>query len=116
MLMGHVSYFFRRPDFKGRSNRKELFSFLISFSVIFYLYLQIRLLVPGSDLVWQVELLMIYILAPLPALLARRIHDIGCSAWVSLAWLLPFAGLVLCAWMLLEKGEPGENYYGLPPA
>lgn len=70
---------------------------------------------PQDDLVWQVELLMAFSLVPLPALLVRRIHDIGCSAWVSLAWLLPFAGLVLCAWMLLEKGESGENYYGPQP-
>ncbi|MBD8575781.1 DUF805 domain-containing protein [Pseudomonas syringae] len=61
------------------------------------------------------EALLIVIAVPAFALMVRRLHDIGCSAWVSLAWLVPFSGAVLQVWMLLDKGDPEENYYGLPP-
>lgn len=46
-------------------------------------------------------------LPPFIAVLVRRLHDIGRSAWW---WLLPIVPLFMC----FKKSDEGENKYGMP--
>ncbi len=59
---------------------------------------------------------LIVVCAFLPTLAvgARRLHDTGRSAWWLLIGLVPFGGLVLLVFYLLE-GDAGDNPYGPSP-
>ena len=62
---------------------------------------------------WDGILALLFLFS-LPVMLVaavRRSHDIGCSGWLALICLIPFAG-----WYLVFKpGNPGANKYGPPP-
>lgn len=119
MLISIWRTFSRTFEFEGRSSRRELLYYFAFIHAWGLLRLAMELRVEWLYPVWgekrALEALLIVIAVPAFALMVRRLHDIGCSAWVSLAWLVPFSGAVLQVWMLLDKGDPEENYYGLPP-
>ncbi len=46
---------------------------------------------------------------------AKRLHDIGWSAWLWLLLLVPAVGSVFAIIMLVVPGTPGPNRYGPPP-
>jgi len=49
-------------------------------------------------------------------LAARRLHDIGRSAWWLLAFVVPVIGALWLFWLLfLRRGSEGENRYGPDP-
>jgi len=52
----------------------------------------------------------------IPALAAavRRLHDSNKSGWWLLIQLVPFGGIVLLVFLLIE-GDRGPNQYGWPP-
>ena len=90
-------------DFSGRSGRPEFWWF--------FLFQVVVMLVTGmlSD--------MLYVLAALALLLpglavgARRLHDIGKSAWFLLIGVIPIVGfLVLLYWFVQPSGA--ANAYG----
>ena len=62
---------------------------------------------------WDGILALLFLFS-LPVMLVaavRRSHDIGCSGWLALICLIPFAG-----WYLVFKpGNPGANKYGPSP-
>lgn len=50
----------------------------------------------------------------------RRLHDVGHSGYVALLMYVPFVGNiaapVLIIYLLMKKGVPTENSYGVPPS
>ncbi len=46
---------------------------------------------------------------------AKRLHDLGWSAWLLLLLLVPIVGSVFPLLMLILPGTPGANRYGSPP-
>ena len=101
--------------FRGRSGRKECFTFLVPNSVI---------LVGGiiaASSVWRNEvfafLVLLFFLAiqvPHRALMVRRIHDTGRVGWWALFGLIPLVGGVALLGLLLKEGEASANQWGDP--
>jgi uncharacterized membrane protein YhaH (DUF805 family) len=52
---------------------------------------------------------------PFLALSARRLHDIGLSAWLLCLFLVPVVGPIIYLFCMLQKGKAGENVYGSVP-
>ncbi len=46
---------------------------------------------------------------------AKRLHDLGWSAWLLLLMFVPIVGSVFSLLMLVLPGTPGANRYGPPP-
>lgn len=51
---------------------------------------------------------------PLMAVWARRMHDVGKSAWAGFFIFIPIVGLILLFRWTTKKGDPGRNKYGKP--
>ncbi len=117
MMITLVRTVLKTFDFKGRASRRELLFYLVFVCSVYFLNEGVEY--PGMSMRAESSASMDagfwLCIVPLSALIVRRVHDIGCSACVVLAWLVPFSGVVIHVWMLMSKGDPEENYYGLPP-
>lgn len=113
-------------DFSGRTPREEFWSFvmwnvIVWSSVLFW----VELIIIGSDgwdirpehtingvIVCSVVYFLLTIL-PLLSITARRLHDVGKSAWnVMLFFIPPPIGLLVLLCWLIQAGKPGDNEYG----
>jgi uncharacterized membrane protein YhaH (DUF805 family) len=117
-------------DFGGRTPRSQFVGALITLLAVFAFY---HFLVPGRNSQWC-QLTLIF---PAVVLLARRLHDMGWSAWpvvlpagliVATAWLYLFvpeaevkgmvsvATVIVCAafgvWALAGKSQGEANRFG----
>lgn len=121
-LLPYQRYF----DFEGRSTRTEYFAFSILTTLV-YVFLVIVLALsgpnePGGDMggmgilaVGMMVMFWIGSLIPTLAVMARRFHDQGRTAWMLLLGLIPYAGgLILLVFMFLS-GDEGTNAYGENP-
>lgn len=105
--------------FSGRSRRKEYWFFVL-FNIFATIALSIVDSFTGSyDPELGVGLLgLIYglaVLIPSIAVLVRRLHDTGRSAWWLLIGLIPLIGaIVLFVFMVLD-GDEKDNQYGASP-
>ena len=118
----------------GRTGRGQFIGALITLLAVFAFY---YFLVPGRNSQW-VQLVLLY---PGTVLLARRLHDMGQTAWLLVvpaalilvnAWLYLFnpgasskgivtaAAVVVAAafivWGLVGKGQSEANRFGAPAA
>jgi uncharacterized membrane protein YhaH (DUF805 family) len=98
--------------FSGRSRRKEYWMFALCNTVI-------ATLLTIIDLAIKTNLLStIYVLAviiPSLALVFRRLHDTGRSAWWILIGLIPIVGVVVMFVFMASNGQRGDNPYGPDP-
>jgi uncharacterized membrane protein YhaH (DUF805 family) len=107
-------------NFKGRSNRKEYwFFFLINIIISIVLAVidnNFRLIIDrdmGIGLLSSIYSLAI--LLPAIAVSIRRLHDIGKSGkWIFIAFV-PIIGGFWLLYLLINKGEEGNNQYGDEP-
>ena len=107
-------------DFRGRARRKEYWLFHL-FNVVFLMIL----LSADASLGWQWDdenrvgvlsgLYSVAVLLPSVAVLVRRLHDTGRSAWWLLIVNVPLLGSFVLLLFLLQDSEPGENRYGPNP-
>jgi uncharacterized membrane protein YhaH (DUF805 family) len=115
--------FMRYAEFSGRSQRKEYWMFLL-FNILVVIALVfvggiLGLVTDDGDIGGGavVALLIVYFLAtfvPSLAVKVRRLHDQDRSGWFVLLGLVPFGGIVLLIFMLIE-GTPGPNRFGPDP-
>lgn len=115
--------FMRYAEFSGRSRRKEYWMFVL-FNILVVIALLIvsgilGLLASDEDIgVGAVVVLMVvYFLGtfvPSLAVQVRRMHDQDKSGWFVLLGLVPFGGIILLIFMLIE-GTPGPNRFGPDP-
>ena len=106
-------------DFKGRAGREEywmffLFNILASFAMG-VIGFGIMMVTEKAGAVLLPYLFMFAVLIPGWAVMVRRLHDTGRSAWFFLAVLLPVVGGIWLLIMLISKGNPDENRYGMNP-
>ncbi|WEK37524.1 MAG: DUF805 domain-containing protein [Candidatus Pseudobacter hemicellulosilyticus] len=104
-----MKYFFNALEkyatFSGRARRKEYWYFMlfhgifVIFFSVFDLYLEFSLTYP---------LYALATLLPILALNARRMHDVGKSAWYM---FIPIYSFILT----LMEGDTGPNNYGPDP-
>ena len=100
-----------------------LFSFLI-YMALFFLAIAIGAMTEnnteeGPSLLIAIPFILmgIYFLAsfiPSIAVTVRRLHDVGQSGWLLLLQIVPFGGLVLFIFSLLES-KPETNKWGPNP-
>jgi uncharacterized membrane protein YhaH (DUF805 family) len=107
-------------DFSGRARRSEYWWFYL-FTTLVVLVLEVVAAVlwqASSTLAAIVGILLIIallgLIIPGLAVGARRLHDTGKSGWWLLIGLVPFGGLVLLVFFLLD-GNPGANQHGPNP-
>jgi len=92
--------------FSGRVGREEYWSFVLVSAVV---YLLLSLLL---------SLGIIYIISaiiPSIAVAVRRLHDTDRSGWWILMSFIPIVGWIIVIVRLVEKGNAGENRFGLEP-
>jgi uncharacterized membrane protein YhaH (DUF805 family) len=107
-------------DFSGRARRSEYWWFAL-FTGLAILVLEILFVVLGqaSSALQAIFGLLVVIAAlavivPGLAVGARRLHDTGKSGWWQLLNLVPFGGIVLLVFYVLDS-TPGPNQYGPNP-
>ncbi|MBC7434629.1 MAG: DUF805 domain-containing protein [Bdellovibrionales bacterium] len=99
--------FKKYATFTGRASRPEYWWFVL-FQVLVSL---------ASSMLGEVAngLVMLGLLLPGLAVGARRLHDIGKSAWFLLLGLIPLIGWIVLIIWACQKSDPGSNAFG-PPA
>jgi uncharacterized membrane protein YhaH (DUF805 family) len=92
-------------DFSGRAARPEFWWF--------FLFQIIVMVITGaiSDILYGIAALGL--LLPGLAVGARRLHDIGKSAWLLLVGLIPILGFLLLLYWFAQPSE-GPNAFGNP--
>lgn len=103
----------RTFDYKGRSNRKEFWSFVaINLLIYFTLFLTdvfLKNTIGISNIYFSVMCI------PLFTLSVRRVHDLGRSSDIIVLYFLPVLGWVYLFFVFIKKGDSEENKYGLAP-
>lgn len=110
----HFTEVFRKyNDFEGRSTRAEFWNFYLVHFITVISLSTMMMFIKGLGVI----LLLLYALASiLPGIAAviRRLHDTNRSGWWYLIGLIPFGGIVLFIFLVLE-GNIGPNDYGEDP-
>jgi len=119
MMNWYIKALKQYTDFGGRARRKEYWFFTL-FNVLFTIVISVFDVMFGTiDMQTGVGLLgvvyMLLLLIPGTAVLVRRLHDTGRSAWWLLMFLIPLLGFVVLFIFLLLDSEDGENEYGPNP-
>jgi uncharacterized membrane protein YhaH (DUF805 family) len=122
--------------FSGRARRSEYWFFRLFYALVFIALFIVLLVVAGvaggiagatgSDSVGAgggIAIVLVYILVlvvalalliPSLAVEARRLHDVGRSAWWLLLTFVPAGNIVLLVFALLDS-IPGQNAFGPNP-
>lgn len=95
-------------EFNGRARRSEYWWF-----VLFSFLVQVACSIVSQALAGLVALAL---LLPSLAVGARRLHDIGKTAWLLLVALIPLLGWLLLIYWAVQPTVESANEYGEPPA
>jgi uncharacterized membrane protein YhaH (DUF805 family) len=104
--------------FSGRARRAEYWMFQL-FNLLIVFGLSIVDAILGSSgaaggIGVLAGLYIVAIIIPSIAVSVRRLHDTGRSGWWLLIALIPFGGIVLLIFYVLDS-QPGPNQYGPNP-
>ncbi len=111
--------------FSGRASRSEFWWWVFLLMILLNITrlidnVVIRPLL-GFDVIQSINgqplslLVSLALLLPSIAVTARRLHDIGRSAWWLLIGLLPFIGTIMLLYFYVQPSD-GNNAYGTPSA
>ena len=100
--------FRKYTDFSGRASRPEYWWFILGYVVVAF--------VAGFIHEFVYYLVVLVFLLPLLAAGARRLHDVGRSAWFLLLGLIPVIGTLVLLYFMVQPGQPESNAYGPPVA
>lgn len=102
-------------SFKGRFNRVEYATaLLVGYIVPFGIFLGTETWVRASGFDFLTFILLGTMFWVLFASLAKRLHDINKSGWVSLSVIIPLIGQLVPFIMLAYPGDKLENDFGQP--
>jgi uncharacterized membrane protein YhaH (DUF805 family) len=98
--------------FEGRATRSEYWYFILISTIIsiILLFIDINLRLDGPIFS---GIYTLFVFLPSIAILSRRLHDIGKSAWWLILIIIPYANLVLFIFAMLKSDE--NNEYGRKP-
>lgn len=113
----------RYADFNGRSRRSEYWFFQLFFVILYVVFLALLAITGGFSgngnmlsglvgLIFGIGFLGLFV--PALAVLVRRLHDTDKSGWWALISFVPFGGLVLLVFCVME-GTKGPNKFGADP-
>ncbi|MDP3761704.1 MAG: DUF805 domain-containing protein [Ramlibacter sp.] len=97
--------FNKYADFSGRAARPEFWWFFL-FQIVVLLVARII----GGDILYG--LVALALLLPSLAVGARRLHDIGKSAWFLLLALIPLIGFLVLLYFFVQPSGPANEYGG----
>ncbi len=102
----------RYAKFDGRAGRGEFWWFALANLIIFIV---LGLLIAVSNFFWVLYIgYSLAVIVPTIAVAIRRLHDTNKSGWWLLIGLIPFGGIVLLVFYILE-GTNGPNDHGVAP-
>ena len=106
---------YKYSDFEGRASRSEYWYFVL-FHTLFTIGVGLLGLVFQSFLMVTiiVSLFVIATFIPLIAVSARRLHDMGLSAWFLLLSLVPLGSIALLVMYCMDS-QPYTNKWGPHP-
>jgi uncharacterized membrane protein YhaH (DUF805 family) len=93
-------------DFSGRAARPEFWWFFL-----FQIVVMIVARIIGGDTLYGLAALAL--LLPSLAVGARRLHDIGKSAWFLLLGLIPVIGFLILLYFFTQPTGPANQYGGV---
>ena len=102
-------------DFNGRTRRKEYWMFTLISTIISYSLLAVDTYLFGLESFGINTLYSLGVFLPSLGVIARRLHDIGKSAWYFLIILIPLAGVIWLLVLLCTDSEGGPNKWGPNP-
>jgi uncharacterized membrane protein YhaH (DUF805 family) len=100
--------------FSGRARRAEYWYFVL-FNVLVSIGVGIVGRMFGGDGNVLGTIYALVVLIPSLAVLSRRLHDIGKSAWWMLIALIPLIGAIILIVFAVKEGQEGSNQYGSDP-
>lgn len=110
-----VNFIFDLFSFKGRFNRIQYASaLLVGYIIPFGIFLATESWVRANGLDFITLVLLGIMFWVLFASLAKRMHDINKSGWVSLSIIIPLIGQLIPFVMLAYPGDKMENDFGQP--
>jgi uncharacterized membrane protein YhaH (DUF805 family) len=102
----------RYAKFDGRAGRGEFWWFVLA---NFLVVVVLAILIQISGIFWILYAgYALALLVPSIAVAIRRLHDTNKSGWWLLIGLIPFGGIVLLVFYILE-GTNGPNDHGAAP-
>lgn len=99
-------------DFSGRARRQEFWLFFLLVLIAFPVAMGIDSFIIGMPAL--TALLGLGLIIPNLSVSVRRLHDTDRSGWWILLNLVPFGGLILLIFFIME-GTPGPNRFGPNP-
>ncbi|AZQ45226.1 DUF805 domain-containing protein [Nonlabens ponticola] len=122
-MMDYVKKVFNNyANFSGRARRSEywyfqLFNFLvvIALSIPLIAFAAAEATAPAIIVYILIVLYALATIIPSLAVVARRLHDTGRSAWYYLISFIPFVGGIILLIFLVEDSKHGTNQWGPNP-
>ncbi len=109
----YTGAFSKYATFSGRATRKEYWMFiLINILVVMVLSLLFKNV---EELSFIPSIYCLAVLLPTLALMSRRLHDVGKSAWWILIQVIPLIGSVILNCFFVLDSQTGTNAYGSNP-
>ncbi len=105
----HVNGWKKYADFRGRARRRDYWLFTVV-NGIAGLALGHVLHLPSAEAAF-----LVINLFPTLAVMVRRLHDTGHSAWCLLWYLFPLVGAIVMLVHLYADSDGGMNRYGPSP-
>ena len=94
-------------DFSGRASRPEYWWFFLAYVILTFVGRLIH------EMLYVAVVLALIL--PLMAAGARRLHDVGKTAWLLLIGLVPVVGFLVLLYFTVQPSQPESNAYGPPP-
>lgn len=105
--------------FSGRARRKEYWYFFLFNLIITMLLMSLDNFIWLFSQTYEIGLFTsiysLVVFIPSVAVLVRRLHDSGRSAWWLLLALIPIIGCIILLVFAVVDSEPGTNEYGSNP-
>lgn len=105
-----VSTFLRKyVDFNGRASRSEYWWFVL-FAILVDLGASMLSATTGTRVFFVLSSIAVWV--PLLAAAVRRLHDAGMSGWWWFTTFIPLIGLIVLAYLLVQRPQRWDNKYG----
>lgn len=106
-----TTYFSKYVDFSGRARRSEFWWGYLALLIALVVVVAVAAAIGVNALIYLAYL------GALPAFLSsgvRRLHDTGKSGWLMLLSIVPFGGIALLVFFVMDS-EAQDNRYGRYP-
>ncbi len=109
----YTGAFSKYATFSGRATRKEYWMFILINILVSMVLSILSNKIDGLNFIPVIYFLATIV--PAIALMSRRLHDIGKSAWWLLLILIPFIGWTILTCFSVLDSQTGTNAYGSNP-